>query len=666
MRISSYGALTNLIAAMLATAALAGGASARQTTAPDPNAALAMAAAPLPEDGPAYPVSRFDIRYVRDNPDQPPVEGILSLEVPLGWTRQGWVAPRADVSVVRVTIGDAAARGTENYHASAIQRILEAIRDHLNGQGLISVYVAPDPMQIAPPDAPPGTRPGQDLRPQDQSALTILITTGVVAEVRTLASGERVGDEPTDPIRKLFGIRPPIKPDDRINHPLHQRIRERSPIQPHREGDPDRRDLLNKEVLDRYLFHLSRHPGRRVDAAVAAAPEPGTVALDYMITENNPLVMYAQISNTGTRSTDYTRYRFGFLHSQLTNRDDILSFDFVTSFDDSNAVVASYEAPFENDRVRWRVHGNWSEFRADEVGFFDGDFTGESWALGGEIIANIYQRRELFVDLVGGLRFENIEVDNEPFLISGEEDFIVPHFGARLDQTTEWYSTQGWGIFEWWYSSADDEELAALGRTDPDENPLIFQWGISQAIYLEPVFDREAWEDPTTAEDSTLAHEVLASLRGQFAFGDRVIPQAEQTVGGLYTVRGYPESVVAGDDVVIGSVEYRYHLPRALKIEPEPRELFGEPFRVAPQYVFGRPDWDLVLKAFFDIGRANINDRLSFEENETLMGAGVGLDFLFKRNLNLRLDWGFALEDVDAGNVNSGSNRLHVVATLLF
>ena len=50
---------------------------------------------------------------------------------------------------------------------------------------------------------------------------------------------------------------------------MHERHRTRSPIQPYVEGEEPQRDLLRKDALDRYLFHLSRHTGRRVDASVA-------------------------------------------------------------------------------------------------------------------------------------------------------------------------------------------------------------------------------------------------------------------------------------------------------------------------------------------------------------------------------------------------------------
>jgi hemolysin activation/secretion protein len=107
-------------------------------------------------------------------------------------------------------------------------------------------------------------------------------------------------------------------------------------------------------------------------------------------------------------------------------------------------------------------------------------------------------------------------------------------------------------------------------------------------------------------------------------------------------------------------------VPRAFEVEPEPRQLFGQPFRFSPQYPYGHPDWDLILKAFLDVGRTWNSDRMSFEHDETLVGTGIGLEILFKRNVNVRMDWGFALEDLESAPVHAGSNRLQFVATIMF
>ena len=165
-------------------------------------------------------------------------------------------------------------------------------------------------------------------------------------------------------------------------------------------------------------------------------------------------------------------------------------------------------------------------------------------------------------------------------------------------------------------------------------------------------------------------HELLFIGKGQYAFDNRLIPNEEQAVGGLYTVRGYPESVTAGDTVVMGTAEYRFHLPKLMNSESAPGRLFGQPFRYRPQYEFGPTDWDLVLKAFVDGARVLNTDRQPFEMDHTMFGAGIGAELSVTRRFNLRVDWGFALKDlVDSGGattVDSGHNELSFVLTLIY
>jgi hemolysin activation/secretion protein len=600
------------------------------------------------DHGPIYRISQLEIIYVHEHPRHPAPEDLLAAQVTLSELDTGYVRPFGEEPRITFRLDELDGTEVRHFHATGLQVVLERLRDALVARRLMGVYVAPDVRDIDPV--------GQDLRDPDQTVLRLTITTGLVSEVRTLASGAR------------------IKPEERLNHRVHQRIRDRSPLQPHDVIDEERLDLLRKDQLDRYVYHLSRHPGRRVDAAVSAGLEPGTVTLDYYVTENRPLVLYAQSREYWHRQTRRWRQRFGIIHNQLTNNDDILNLDYTTTeFDTTHHFNGSYEAPLGPlDRIRWRVFGHWGEFTASDVGFFDAQFTGESYGVGGEIRPNIYQKDELFIDFVAGVRYENIEVETRIFnipIVQGEQDFLFPYVGLRLDRESTWFTTRGQLNFEFQrgsVTSVDEFELNRLGRTAPDRDWEVMRWGLFHSFFLEPVFNYEAWRDPQTPETSTLAHELALAFRGQYAFDNRLIPQAQQTAGGLYTVRGYRESLVAGDTVLIGSAEYRFHIPRVFGLEPEPRELLGQPFRFAPQQVYGRPDWDLIFRGFVDVGRTINSKRLAFESDETLVGAGIGVELLLRRNINVRLDWGFALRDARDGAAKSGDSRLHFVATLLF
>ena len=181
---------------------------------------------------------------------------------------------------------------------------------------------------------------------------------------------------------------------------------------------------------------------------------------------------------------------------------------------------------------------------------------------------------------------------------------------------------------------------------------------------MEPLWYGRAWRNARTPRSSTLAHEIALRSAGQYAFDTRQIPQTQFVLGGFYTVRGYPQATIASDSAVLLSAEYRYHLARALRPEaPRVLPIVGT-FRVAPARVYGRPDWDLVFRAFTDWGRAIFSEAVAGELDETLSSVGVGLELVLKRNLSLRVDYGIALSDVRA--VESGDSETNFVATFRY
>jgi len=612
--------------------------------------ATMQAAAPV-DDGPAYKVSKFEISYGREHPDHPPIQPFLQVPIRLGKTAKGYVAERKGVATETIRLADVTRPGAQTFFASAIRRVNEQLVMAFNRKGLVGIFVAPHQDDI-------DTKTGKDKRKAGNTVLRLVVWSAVVARVRTLGAGERVPHS------------------DRINHPVHSRIRQRSPLK--------EKDLLDKRKLDDYIFLLNRHPGRQVDAAVTSGDKPGEVALDYLVSENRPWLAYVQASNTGTEATSKWRYRFGFIHNQFLGNDDILSGEYTTSgFDEPEAQSASgsYEAPFFGlDRLRWRVYGSWGRYNANVPSgtAFGQDFTGYEWQLGGELIANVYQMKKTFLDVVAGVTWWRIHVENEATGIIGDADAFMPHVGLRLERITDLASTVGSVNLQWNCSgiaNSDEEDYERLGRTLPDRDWVVLQWDVLHSFFLEPLLRPGAWKDTATPESSTLAHELAFNFRGQWSMGGyRLIPQAERVVGGFFTVRGYPESAIAGDTALVGTAEYRLHLPRLFKIQADPTKtplpLVGTPFRWAPQTIYGRPDWDLIFRTFFDIGRTMLTWRQSalMEENYTLMGAGVGIELQFTRHFNVRCDWGMALRDLDSVSqtVQGGDHRFHFVATFVY
>ena len=586
---------------------------------------------------PTFEVSRFEIRF------DTPIEGVdptdlLTAAGVFSPVNNVFTAPQKAAGTTEIVLASFNDDRVRTFDATGLKIVIDTLLAHLNDEiGLIGVVIVPDPEDITP-DL-------RDLR-DGRTLLRITIYTAQVSRVRTMGSGRRV----------------PV--DEREDHPNHDRIRFGSPLQP--GAEPGEGDPLWRDQLDNYLFGLNRHPGRRVDAAISSGLTPGSVTLDYLIAESKSWYVYFQFANTGTETTGEIRDRFGFTHNQFTGADDIFSIDYVTaSFDDSHAISLSYERPLSN-RMRARVFAKYSEYTAADVGFVNQNFNGDDFSVGGDLIYNVAQFGDLFIDVVVGAQYMETRTENATTMLEGQEEFFLGRVGIESDHLTDISQTNAYVNVIWNFNSGDTVELINLGRFDPDEDFVVLTFGVTHSFYLEPILNYDAWADITDPDTSTLAHEVVFGLRGQSSLGNRLIPTFESTAGGFYTVRGYDESAVTGDNTLIATAEYRYHLARGLALrEPDDQpRLFGQPFRAAPETVYGYADWDLVTKIFFDAARVTNSDRASFEIDETLLGTGVGFELNIKNNIRFRGDWGIALED--AGAVDAGDSRFHFILTLLY
>ncbi len=609
---------------------------------------------------PTYNVTRFLIEYRNEHPQNPSAEQVLESPVLLGASPQGYISPEvalgASGSTTTIRLRDITPVNPGLFSAGALSSVARSIVTSLQKQGLASIIV-----QLHPDDIDAET--GVDKRADGNLDLRLIVWTGIVGQVRSVAAGDRFDSAIAN------GELERINTDSRS----HQRIREQSPVG---EGS-----LVDKASVDEYVFRLNRHPGRRVDVAVAPGAEEGQVALDYIISEAKPWSVYGQISNTGTENTNRLRERFGFVHNQLTSRDDVLRLDYITNgFDESHTLLASYDFPLKSDKIRLKVFGGYSEYDASEVGFSGESFTGQNYTAGAEVAWNAYQHQNFFLDLIGGLRWQSVKTTNELFFTSGSEQYAVPYLGIRGERVSDVRETYFGLTYEVQIadvSGANAEELNNLGRPNVDEDWQVLKFDAYHSFYVEPLIS-QVYKGTGDRGPTSLAHELAFSARGQYGFNNRLIPNEQDVVGGLFSVRGYPESLVAGDSVVIASAEYRFHWPRTWALS-EPgtvggrkidwaQKMFGERmsnFRYAPQEPFGRADWDLIFKGFLDAGVTDVAAPQPGEDGQTLVGAGIGVEFQFKRHLTFRLDWGFALSDVDQADdsVDVGDNEVHFLLT---
>ena len=630
--------------------------SAQSTSPASASAAPSILPAAEPVDGPVYPVTQFQLEYERPHPGLPPIDELFPVEVPLRRTETGWAATRAGQPVTRLRI-DSGPVQDSRFHASALASVSRALLKRVHEEGLLGVFVVPSEQDI-------DIKTERDLRPEGDTELLIDIWIGRIDDVRTVAEGNRVGNE------------------WRIDNPIHRKIRNYSPLHPTAAGIEGTTDLVDQHELEEYIHRLNRHPGRQVEAALAPSQNADGVTLDYRVYESRPWSAFVQATNTGTERTARWQTRMGYINRQLTNHDDILAIEYLNAGGDAaNGIQVSYEAPWfapkrpswmktsGNEppwlawadrsqvpwwglgRLRWQVTGGWTGINSRVLpdGFQGVDQLKTSdWHVGGRFIYNLWQYHNFFLDVFAGGRFRGVQLDNETTGNIGSVTLLVLEAGIEAERNNQYsaFNLGFWAERDAPLGSLADYEAAFdanLGRAATSPRWWTLNFNVGASYFLEPLLFRSRFEDPTTPASSRLSHEIAFGARGQYAFDYRLIPQSSQVIGGLYTVRGFPQGVAVGDTVVMGTTEYRFHIPRSLPIRRKPVDipLVGD-FRVAPQQVYGRPDWDLIFRAFVDAGRSIRNNRqlaVGTELDQTLVGAGVGLELVIRSNLRARIDW---------------------------
>ena len=597
-----------------------------------------------------FEMTGFEFSYPKPHPDLPAPESLGDVTVRLIRTPTGFVAREGQGRLVR--LGDLGANGPVRLHYSAFEASLAAVLQSFRDDSIVGVLVTPDPES--------GVGPDEIERYYDERAdygittMPILVFVPQVTQLKTIASGDRISTE------------------NRLNSPKHERIVRGSPLQP---GEGERPNaLLRFEPLNTYAFQQSRHPGRRVDVAIADASMPGEpetqgdAEVQYLVQEIKPWTIYAQFSNTGTEQTDQFRERVGLVHNQLFGFDDIFSLDYITSnLRETHAVIGSYDVPLSDDgRWRFKGEGEWSEYRASDVGVADEQFEGRTFGVGGELRYNFLQVDDFFMDAYGGAKYRDIEVTNLGLTNGrGQEEVFVFDVGVRAERVRANYSIfadVGVEFSANGITGATQTDLERLGRLNPDRDWTVLHWDFDHSFYLDGV---GSWN----ATNNQLVHEIATRFSGQYAFNNRLIPNYQSVGGGLYTVRGYRESIVAGDSGVFASVEYRFHLPKALPAGDQTVDVFGQSYRVRTDSEGLAPDWDFILKAFLDVGRVENSRSLGFESSESLVGTGLGAEIQLAGNLSFRTDWGIVLDETGSDTptpTTVGTQRWHFVFTLLY
>lgn len=579
-------------------------------------------------------VDRFEFSYGLAHPALPPLEELNRLSFQAnrsGNVYHGLPARGGET----LTVGGVPAGS--RFDADALRTVAQEVVRWYNNRGLYGVWVTYRDIEASAAGL-------VDNRSADDSKVAHLVVwASQIAEVRSLARGKR------------------IKPQFSIDNRKHRRIVSNSPLKAGNAEQPG--SLFNQDILNEYLYALSLHPGRRVEASIASAGEPGKVVLDYLVNESKAWQLFSQVNNYGTKQTGILRGRIGYQDNQLTNHDDILNLDLISTSDfNTYGAFLSYRVPlWRPARLMMRVYGSYGDYLTipSDPSVSTLKYAGDNWQGGIEFMNRVSLWRNWQFSTILGANYTHygygVQYGEGKTISPASTEFLVPFIGTTVSHDTAWWSMSASLRFDHTvgdYANTDPVSgYQRMGRSNVDKDWTSARWSINGALFLDSLFKKDEGLP-------SLAHELSARVRGrQLLRGKRLPAQEQEPIGGALSVRGYPESVLAADETIVGSIEYAYHIPRGLK-PADPGTLMHRPFKWHPTKAGQNPDWDLALRAFFDYGHRGVSpvsaegtltapEVLSFADtNFNISGAGVGMSFSVKQNFFLRADLGMALTEL--------------------
>jgi hemolysin activation/secretion protein len=378
--------------------------------------------------------------------------------------------------------------------------------------------------------------------------------------------------------------------------------------------------VLEYDKLKRDLSTLNLHPDREVKAVIIPGKTLGTSDLVLEVKDQNPLHIGAEINNFGTRVTGRERYIISARHTNLLGIDDIFAAR-VQFGDEVFAVGSQYVVPVGEYQTQVGTSVNYTDVTVGkEFGILD--LGGQAFASSFFINQPIYKWRNLDFTLTGSFEYKDIE-NTVLGSTSSKDELRILHAGFNIEEVDQWGRTFIINDFAFgtpWFGASDSND-PNLSRADAE--PAFFKYTLS-ANRIHPVYDYTY---------------LLMKGNAQFT-PDDLLPSEQFDIGGVYSVRGYPQSDYLGDYGVGGSIELRvpwYFIPKEVK---------------APWS--DQPLWNRInFVGFVDAAHAELRAPAVGEfKSRNYVGLGAGVRFDLPKNWVGRFEYGFPVGDdpVDGSN----------------
>ena len=398
-----------------------------------------------------------------------------------------------------------------------------------------------------------------------------------------------------------------------------------------RRGCPIYESVLLEE--QRWLY---RNPFRIVNMELKPGDNRGETDIIYKVRDKRPTRFYAGYEDTGVRSTGLERTVYGVNWFNAFGRDDQMGYQYTASSDFSafNAHSMFYHTALQNRDII-SVYGSFAEFDAPLPGFL---FANQGSI--GQVLTRWYREfcpiGNYEHGITAGLDYKNIDTElaflGIPVFLAESEvmQLMAGYHGKRFDCRGAWL-----GGVDTFFSPGDWTSL---------NNTNAFQG-------IRPLSTADYWYSRGYLERRrylSRRYELMLRASGQVADGNLVTTE-QFGIGGYNSVRGYDINSALGDSGYFTNIELR---TRPISTGLSNRYCDA----------LGRLGDELTAHVFYDQGRAYLHSPLPGQQRDVdLHGVGVGARYNLQRRLTVRMDYGWALTNVNLpGQPTQPRHRIHL------
>ncbi len=390
------------------------------------------------------------------------------------------------------------------------------------------------------------------------------------------------------------------------------------------------------------VFTVNSHPDLTMDTDLKVRQERVDghlrryVDMDFVVEDEIPIHAVLEFQNSGTEATEEWRAALTVQHLNLTKHDDVLTLTLPASLDFSTvrSIAGSYYVPhYIKNGGAFTFYAGYSELDTEDL-VPDIDLEGTGYFVGAQASYDLIESDRHSVKLSLGWAYQLIEDTlilgadlNTPREVTiAPVSFVVSYSSVRPDRfagrnflTSQTSVNFGLG--------SDDEEMS-LQRETAESDYWVERL---QFARIQPL--KIAEPDPEQQVKQWIA---FLKLEGQYASG-ALIPAEAKAVGGLDNVRGYEEREVLGDNGISGTLELRSPI------------LVGDltsRLGTTPDAAGGSERLQMV--GFVDFAYMTVEDTLQDQEDTfELLSVGLGIRAAVTRFTQLKLDWGFPIEETE-------------------